>query len=231
MKIGLTIRAISGADPIEARPGFKRVLDAVKHAWRRADRKAARSRITTRRGARLGIGARQFKQAMRNFQCRKHLIPQNRFTDNVFLLGIILTTVSRLANHSLNIISDLSININLAIHDIHRSCGLSLRPLPISGLPSPEQASCRFSSQVLSDQSLNAVGLVVSRRVHHRRNRRHLDLSIKARIDDRIFTEKPRLEAVRRQHHRHAGISPARHGRRDWAKSGLFGRNTKGARP
>ena len=27
MKIGLTIRAISGADPIEARPGFKRVLE------------------------------------------------------------------------------------------------------------------------------------------------------------------------------------------------------------
>ena len=42
--------------------------------------------------------------------------------------------MSRLANYSLNIISDLSININLAIHDIHRSYGLSLRPLPISGL-------------------------------------------------------------------------------------------------
>ena len=72
--------------------------------------------------------------------------------------------------------------------------------------PSPEQASC---ASVLSDQSLDAVGLVVSWRVHLRRNRRHLDFGIKARVDNRIFTGKPRLEAVWRQHHRHAGMQIA----------------------
>ncbi len=76
-------------------------------------------------------------------------------------------------------------------------------------------------------ERLDACRLVIVRRVHFRRNGRHLHRGADSRIRDRISAQKPSLEALRRQHYRHSAVkianAIARPGCEDaWGKCGLL---------